>query len=89
MSLAPGQPVRTRLDSGPGHTRLPGYARGRPGTVHALRGHYPFADEVARHGSAEPQALYSVRFNARDLWGEGAGDHQVYVDLYESYLNER
>jgi hypothetical protein len=86
VSLAPGQSVRTRLDSGPGHTRLPGYARGRAGTIHALRGRFPFADEVARRGSAEPQPLYSVRFRARDLWGEQAGDHRVYVDLYESYL---
>jgi nitrile hydratase len=28
--------------------------------------------------------VYSVRFRASDLWGEG--DHDVYLDLLESYL---
>lgn len=86
MTLAPGQPIHTRLYAAPGHVRLPIYARGRPGTVHALRGRFPLADEVARHGSADPEAVYSVRFRARDLWGEEAGDHLVYLDLFESYL---
>ena len=86
MSFEPGRAVRARLHGAPGHTRLPGYVRGRPGTVHALRGRFPFPDEAARHGRAEPQALYCVRFAARDLWG--TGDHDVYLDLFESYLTE-
>jgi nitrile hydratase subunit beta len=84
--VRPGDPVRARLHAAPGHTRLPLYVRGRVGTVHALRGRFPFPDEIARTGSAGPQALYSVRFRARDLWGEDAGTHQVYLDLFESYL---
>jgi hypothetical protein len=83
--VRPGDPVRARLRSAPGHTRLPLYVRGRVGTVHALRGDFPFPDG----GSVEPQALYSVRFQARDLWGEDAGSHQVYLDLFESYLETR
>ncbi|HEU5471491.1 MAG TPA: SH3-like domain-containing protein [Actinophytocola sp.] len=86
MTLEPGLAVRTRLHSASGHTRLPIYVRGRPGTVHALRGHFPFPDELARHGRAEPQALYCVRFLATDLWGPDAGEHRVYLDLFESYL---
>ena len=84
--MKPGDVVRARLHSAPGHTRLPLYVRGRVGTVHALRGHLPFADELARTGSAPRQALYSVRFLATDLWGADAGSHQVYLDLFESYL---
>ncbi|HET9141471.1 SH3-like domain-containing protein [Actinophytocola sp.] len=86
MSLRPGQPVRTRLHAAPGHTRLPIYARGRTGTVHALRGHFEFPDDLAKDGRAEEQALYSVCFTAADLWGAGAGSHLVYLDLFESYL---
>ena len=86
MNLAPGQRVRTRLHAAAGHTRLPAYVRGRPGIVHALRGHYGLPDDLATGGTSERQALYSVRFLARDLWGTDAGDHQVYLDLYESYL---
>lgn len=84
--MTPGQPVRTRLSAASGHTRLPLYVRGRPGVVHALRGRFPFPDDLARFGVAEPQALYSVRFAARDLWGPDAGAHDVYLDLFESYL---
>lgn len=84
MSFAPGQRVRTRSHATAGHTRLPGYARGRQGVVHAVRGRFPFPDEMARAGRAQPQALYCVRFAARDLWGEG--DHEVYLDLFEDYL---
>jgi nitrile hydratase len=88
VRFAPGQPVRARLHAAPGHTRLPIYARGRLGIVHALRGRFPLADELARTGKAEKEALYSVCFTARDLWGEDAGDHLVYLDLFESYLTE-
>lgn len=88
MSFAAGQPVRARLISAAGHTRLPLYVRGRPGVVCAMRGQFPLPDELARNGSAAAEALYSVRFAARDLWGDDAGDHHVYLDLYESYLTD-
>ncbi|MFL6142082.1 MAG: SH3-like domain-containing protein [Labedaea sp.] len=86
VTFTPGQRVRARLHAAPGHTRLPLYVRGRAGTVHALRGHFPFPDDLARFGRAERQALYSVRFPATALWGADAGAHVVYLDLFESYL---
>jgi nitrile hydratase subunit beta len=86
VTFARGQRVRTRLKVTDGHTRLPDYARGRVGTIHRHRGNYPLPDELVAEGQSVPQALYSVYFEARDLWGEDAGDHRVYLDLYESYL---
>ena len=86
MTFAPGQQVRTRLNVTNGHTRLPDYARGRVGTIDRHRGDYPLPDELVAHGHSDPQALCSVYFEASDLWGEGAGNHRVYLDLYESYL---
>lgn len=83
--FAPGDRVRTRtLDPGH-HTRLPRYARGQVGEVVEPQGTWPLADERAR-GFAEPtvETVYTVRFVARDLWGEGT--HTVTVDLWESYL---
>jgi nitrile hydratase len=40
------------------------------------------------HGLGEaPQPLYSVRFEAAELWGESAEAEQaVHLDLWESYL---
>jgi nitrile hydratase len=86
MTFTPGQRVRTRLNDTEGHTRLPDYIRGRVGTIHRHRGDYPLPDELVADGQSEPQALYSVYFEARDLWGVDAGNHRVYLDLYESYL---
>jgi nitrile hydratase len=84
---APGDPVVTRSFHPPGHTRLPRYARGKPGVIHRLHGIHVFPDTNA-HGLGErPQPLYSVRFDARALWGESAEpNHQVHLDLWESYL---
>ncbi|MET0487420.1 MAG: SH3-like domain-containing protein [Candidatus Rokuibacteriota bacterium] len=35
----------------------------------------------------QPQHVYSVRFEGRELWGEAAEPNQkLYLDLWESYL---
>jgi len=84
---APGDRVVTRRFHPSGHTRLPRYARGKPGVIHRLHGIHVFPDTNA-HGLGErPQPLYSVRFDARTLWGESAEpNHHVHLDLWESYL---
>lgn len=69
------------------HTRLPSYARGRPGTIMALHGGFVLPDSHA-HGDGEaPQHLYTIRFSAADLWGDAAEPGSVVMaDLWESYL---
>ena len=83
----PGEPIRTRNLHPVGHTRLPRYARGRPGVILRDHGAHVFPDSNAHFRGEQPQHLYSVRFEARDLWGTAAGarDH-VYLDLWEAYL---
>ena len=66
------------------HTRLPRYARGATGTVVELEGRYPLPDDRSRGLPAAPEAVYAVRFSAAELFG--AGDHQVTLALWESYL---
>ncbi len=85
--FVPGDTVRARNMNPKGHTRLPRYARGREGMVVRVHGCHVFPDSNA-HGLGEaPQWLYSVRFAARELWGEEAmaGD-SVHIDLWEPYL---
>jgi len=82
--FAPGDLVRTRLADPPHHTRLPRYARGAVGTVVEMHGRYPLPDNRARQLPAEPEPVYTVRFAAKDLFGEGS--HMVTVDLWHSYL---
>ena len=83
----PGQRVRARNMNPTGHTRLPRYARGKVGSIAADRGVFVFPDTNAVFLGEKPQHLYSVRFTARELWGEAASARDVvYVDLFEDYL---
>lgn len=71
-----------------GHTRLPRYARGRPGVIAAIHGVHIFPDSHAATGAEDAQWLYNVRFMARDLWGDQASPRDaVHIDLWESYLD--
>ena len=85
--FAAGQKVRARNIHPAGHTRLPRYVRGRVGTVERNRGVQAFPDTHVYKRGQNPQYVYSVRFAARELWGEAApsGD-SVYLDLVEDYL---
>jgi nitrile hydratase beta subunit len=70
------------------HTRLPRYTRGKLGTVVIDHGSFGFADTRAQGLGNRPQQLYSVRFEAEELWGESAGQREaIYLDLYEDYLD--
>jgi nitrile hydratase len=82
-----GQPVRARNMHPTGHTRLPRYARGKTGIVVRDRGVYVLPDTHADDRGENPGHLYSVRFTARDLWGDGRSSlDSVYLDLWDSYL---
>lgn len=84
-----GDTVRARNEHPAGHTRLPRYARGKRGTVIRDNGVYALQDTDGRGQQCGdfPQHVYTVRFTARELWGDrGAGNDAVYVELWEDYL---
>lgn len=81
-----GDSVRTVQHHPAGHTRLPRYARGRRGVVVAVHGVHVFADTHAAGQGEQPDWLYSVRFEAHDLWGEDTTADAVYLDCWQSYL---
>lgn len=85
--FAAGQAVRCRNLNPTGHTRLPRYARGKSGVIDRVRGIFVFPDTNAHLLGEQPQHLYSVRFTARELWGENASPRDsVFIDLWDSYL---
>jgi nitrile hydratase len=85
--FALGDRVVTRNIHPRGHTRLPRYARGKRGAIHRVHGVHVFPDTNAHGLGEDPQPLYSVRFEARELWGPIAEPNQwVHIDLWESYL---
>lgn len=82
-----GQSVRARNINPIGHTRLPRYARGKAGEIVLDHGVYTFPDTNSRFEGEHRQHVYSVRFAARELWGEQSSPRDsVYLDLWDDYL---
>lgn len=87
--FAPGARVRVRPADPPGHTRAPGFVRGRSGVVIEVAGCYRNPEQLAygiRDGAR--LALYRVAFRQVDLWPSYAGpaSDTVYVDIYDNWL---
>jgi nitrile hydratase subunit beta len=84
-----GDAVRTKTLNPPSHTRLPRYCRGKPGTIAIVHGAHVFPDANASGRGEQPQWLYTVRFEGRELWGADTTAAAVHVDCWESYLEPR
>jgi nitrile hydratase len=82
-----GDRVRTRNIHPATHTRLPRYARGHVGVVELVHGCHAFPDAVAVDKGDNPQWLYTVVFDAAELWGPDADpSSKVSIDAFEPYL---
>jgi hypothetical protein len=82
-----GERVRARNINPVTHTRLPRYARGKSGTIERDNGVSSFQDTSAYSLGNKPQHVYSVRFSARELWGDRATPQDaVYIDMWDDYL---
>lgn len=69
------------------HTRLPRYVRGHVGIVERVHGAHVFPDAVVSGRGEDPQWLYTVRFEAQELWGTGADAlTKVSIEAFEPYL---
>ena len=87
--FAVGDLVRARQINPPTHTRLPRYCRGKRGRIIALHGAHSFPDTNALGRGEQPQWLYTVRFDAAELWGPDTTAASVCVDCWEAYLEHR
>ena len=86
-AFAPGDRVRAKTINPPTHTRLPRYVRGHVGTIERVIGCHVFPDSNATGAGENPQWLYTVRFDGRELWGpDGDASATVSVDAWEPYL---
>ena len=85
--FAVGDRVRARNEHPATHTRLPRYVRGREGTVELVHAPHVFPDTHAHGLGEQPEWLYTVRFDARELWGPDADPTvRVSTDAFEPYL---
>jgi nitrile hydratase len=83
----PGDRVRARNIHPVTHTRLPRYVRGHVGIVERDHGCHVFPDSAATGAGENPQWLYTVVFDARELWGTDADPTlKVSIDAFEPYL---
>jgi nitrile hydratase len=83
----PGDRVRAKNIHPATHTRLPRYVRGHVGTVELVHGCHVFPDTVAVGQGENPQWLYTVVFDGRELWGADADPTiKVSIDAFEPYL---
>ena len=70
------------------HTRLPRYVRGHVGEVVLVHGTHVFPDSVVRGEGENPQWVYTVRFDSRELWGADADPTvKISVEAFEPYLD--
>ena len=82
-----GDRVRAKTMHPRTHTRLPRYIRGHVGVVELLHGAHVFPDSNALGQGEQPQWLYTVTFDGRDIWGDDAEPLlRVSVDAWDSYL---
>lgn len=78
--FAVGDRVTVRRMAPAGHHRCPRYVRGVTGTVTHIAGSWPHP------GDDLPEAICTVRFAMRDLWGDDAETGALHIDLWERYL---
>jgi hypothetical protein len=82
-----GERVRAKTINPVTHTRLPRYVRGHIGMIERVIGCHVFPDSNALGAGENPQWLYTVRFDGRELWGaDGDPTLKVSVDAWEPYL---
>jgi nitrile hydratase len=81
-----GSRVQVRRWHPRGHTRCPAYVMGRIGIVTRVDGAFNVPDVEAHSSDRIPEATYSVRFEADELWVDGQAGVTVNVDLWDRYL---
>jgi nitrile hydratase len=87
--FAAGDRVRARNLNPRHHTRLARYVRGRRGIVESVHSPALLPDLNAYGGERRWEPVYTVVFEAGELWGAYADPRgKVSIDLWESYLEE-
>jgi len=84
--FAVGDAVRAKDMQPEGHTRLPYYLRGHRGVIEMIQPGALLPDTHAHFLGENPQHVYTVRFDSRELWGADAEPFMLAAELYESYL---
>jgi nitrile hydratase beta subunit len=84
----PGQTVVVKNYHPSGHTRAARYLRGKHGVVDRVYDSFVFPDTNSKGEGENPAYVYSVRFDAQEVWGPDTSEpnETIYFDLWEPYL---
>jgi nitrile hydratase subunit beta len=83
-----GDRVRVADDHPLGHTRRARYVRGKRGVIELAHGTFLYPDSAGNGGDDDPEHVYTVRFDAAELWGSNVADPNgtVLFDVWQPYL---
>lgn len=88
--FAPGTVVHVRDDwpetRGPCHIRTPHYVRGMQGRVVRKLGEFANPEDLAFARPAARRSLYHVAFDQPAIWQEGRAGDEVYIEIFEHWL---
>jgi nitrile hydratase len=86
--FAVGDRVRVIDDSPVGHTRKARYVRGKTGVIELAHGTFIYPDSAGNGLGDDPEHVYTVKFDATELWGPDAADpnSSVTFDVWEPYI---
>jgi nitrile hydratase subunit beta len=86
--FAVGDRVRVIDDSPVGHTRKARYVRGKTGVIELAHGTFIYPDSAGNGLGDDPKHVYTVKFDATELWGPDAADpnSSVTFDVWEPYI---
>jgi nitrile hydratase len=88
QAFAIGEMVRAKNEFVSGHTRMPGYIRGKTGTVVGIAPPTPFPDAAGHGMTASSELTYDVRFSSQDLWPDSSDAAMVHASVFQSYLEK-
>lgn len=85
----PGDRVRIRAGSPPGHFRTPSYVQGKVGRVEAIHGEFRNPETLAYGKDGLPKKyLYLVSLDQTQIWGPDTASprDRLFIDIYEHWL---
>ncbi len=82
-----GDAIVTRNINPLGHTRLPRYIRDKKGVVEHDHGVFHLPDARVIGAGDQAQHMYTVRFDAREVWGDEApANDSLRITLWDDYM---
>jgi nitrile hydratase subunit beta len=91
MMYRVGELVTVAARAHGGHHRTPSYIKGKTGRIERVHAAFRNPERRAYGEDGLPEMpLYLVGFARSDLWPDAlaVGDHRVYVDVFEHWLEE-